>query len=73
MLLGLVDLPFWLLFGLCVTIGLSNVVAGIAAAAVLGLVYLVWRRCQSSYRCDSCQRTLKYADVVNVGSPITKM
>ncbi len=71
MLLPFMDLPLLVLFGACVTLGMINVVAGVTAAVVFVLAYLGWRRLQSSYRCDRCEKTMKYADVVGqrLGSP----
>jgi len=63
-MIGFADLPFWLLFGACATLGMKNWAAGIVSASLVGFLYFAWHRCQSKYRCCTCRETFKYSQVV---------
>lgn len=64
LLMGFVDVPFWMVFAVGVTVGLSNPWAGALAAAVLGLGLWMWVRVRSTYRCGACDQTFRYAEAV---------
>ena len=67
-LLGFIDVPFWLVFGVGLAVGLSNPVAGVAAAGILALGIWLWVRVKSGYHCEPCATTFRYADVVGFGA-----
>ena len=56
------DWPFWLLFGLCVALGIRNWVAGLVAFAGVIYLYSAWSRTRSRFKCRNCGAVSVYAD-----------
>lgn len=64
LLIGFMDVPFWLVFAVGVAVGLSNPWAGALSAVVLALGFWMWVRIRSNYRCSPCDKSFRYAEAV---------
>src|SRR5947207_803603 len=58
------DVPFWVLFGVCVAIGMWQWLAGVVSFGVMALAFYLWERGRSRFRCNSCNATYSYPDVL---------
>jgi uncharacterized protein YbaR (Trm112 family) len=58
------DIPFWILFAMCGTLGMKNIPAGVVATGLTGFAYFAWYRVHGRYRCPACTKTFKYSEVV---------
>jgi hypothetical protein len=58
------DIPFWILFGGCVAIGMWHVLAGVLAFAASLVIFYRWHRERSSFRCYTCEGTFRYPELL---------
>jgi hypothetical protein len=56
------DWPFWLLFGLCLALGMRNWAAGLVAFGIVIYLYFAWSRTRSGFKCRDCGTVTQYAD-----------
>jgi hypothetical protein len=58
------DLPFWILFGICVAVGMWKVFAGVIAFAITVFLFYRWHRERFSYRCFTCDATFRLPELL---------
>ena len=58
------ELPYWLVFGLCLAVGMVDWLAGVVAFVVFGFAYFLWHRSRSRYECDACAKQVTYAEAI---------
>lgn len=51
---ALIDLPFWLLFIVGISIGMVYWLAGAISIAILAFALYLWNRVKSRYQCNAC-------------------
>ena len=66
--MALMDLPFWLLFGACVALGMVHWLAGVVPAGILLCAFFFWDRSKSRYECDACTKQFFYAETIHDSS-----
>ena len=54
--MSLMEIPFWIVFGICAALGMVHWLAGVVSTIVLGAAFLVWRRSNQRYECVVCDR-----------------
>ena len=54
--LSLMEIPFWIVFGICAALGMVHWLAGVASAIVISAAFLVWCRSNQRYECVVCDR-----------------
>jgi hypothetical protein len=57
------DLPFLLVFGLCVAVGMWQWIAGVVAFAVTLLIFYRWHRARFHFRCYACDASFEQAEL----------
>lgn len=57
------DLPFWILFGICVAIGMLEWLAGVVTFAVALLVFYQWHRKRYRWHCFACNASFGYREL----------
>jgi len=62
--IAFMELPFWVLFGVCVVLGMVHWLAGVVSAIVLISAFFFWDRSKSRYECDACGKQSAYRETV---------
>jgi hypothetical protein len=62
--IAFMEIPFWLLFAVCVGLGMVHWLAGTVAAAVLFAAFFFWDRSRSRYKCDGCTKQSSYKQTI---------
>ena len=58
------ELPFWILFGICAMLGMVHWLAGVVSVAILVVAFFFWDRSKSRYECDACGKQSSYRETV---------
>jgi endogenous inhibitor of DNA gyrase (YacG/DUF329 family) len=62
--IAFMELPFWVLFGVCVMLGMVHWLAGVVSVAILVAAFFFWDRSKSRYECDACGKQSAYHETV---------
>src|SRR5262245_39844216 len=58
------DIPFWIVVGLCIALGMVDWVAGLVGFAALPFLYYLWDRSRSHFECTRCARRFDFYEAV---------
>ncbi len=57
------DLPFWILFGACVAIGMWQWLAGAVGFAVTLFIFYRWHQGRTRFRCFACDKSFSHPEL----------